>query len=397
MLRTKPSASVRANCRQSDRRGNIIILSAVALVMMVGFTAFTVDIGFMMETRTQMQAAADGAVLAAALEMPNGWGYGKSLTATQVAANANSAATTVGTTYRVGEQAHAYIDSSRDVRFGTRSKSATGAWVETWNASPYNMVEVTVRRDQALAGNVASRADQRIPMFFAPVIGTKSSSIVTHATAVLAPGDGFKITTGSSSTCPLMPLAMDETTWNNLINSGVGSDSYMYNSNGTVTSGADGIKECNLYPEGTGSPGNRGTVDIGSSNNSTADISRQILYGPNASDLNYFSGSLRIPLNGSIVLNGDTGLSAAITDDLTAIIGKPRVIPIFRSVTGPGNNAMYTIVKFVGVRVMYAKLTGSPDDKKVWVQPCPVQHGTITRGTGALQPDSIIAPLQLVH
>ena len=52
----------------------------------------------------------------------------------------------------------------------------------------------------------------------------------------------------------------------------------------SVRSGPDGKYEVNLYPQGTGSPGNRGTVDIGSSNNSTADIARQILYGVTPAD-----------------------------------------------------------------------------------------------------------------
>ncbi|HLQ44366.1 MAG TPA: hypothetical protein VK137_06540, partial [Planctomycetaceae bacterium] len=143
--------------------------------------------------------------------------------------------------------------------------------------------------------------------------------------------------------------------------------------------------------------GNRGTVDIGSSNNSTADLSRQIRNGPNETDLAYFGGTLKIPAGGLLALNGDTGLSAGIKDDLAAIIGQPRAIPIFRSVSGPGNNATYQIVKFVGIRILFVQLTGSPSGKKVTIQPAPVFDGTITRSSGALQPDSIMSSLQLIH
>ncbi len=53
---------------------------------------------------------------------------------------------------------------------------------------------------------------------------------------------------------------------------------------GHVSQGADQIREVNLYPQGCGVPGNRGTVDIGSNNNSTADIARQIVEGVSEAD-----------------------------------------------------------------------------------------------------------------
>ena len=44
-------------------------------------------------------------------------------------------------------------------------------------------------------------------------------------------------------------------------------------------------------------------------------------------------------------------------------------MPLFTSVSGPGNNAMYSITKLVGVRIVYVKLTGSASQKQVIVQP----------------------------
>lgn len=389
--------------RRERRHGGIAAWSAVAMVAVMGFTALAVDVGFMTQTKAQMQAAADASALAAALEMPNGWGTGKVLTAQQVDSAAKSAAQTVATTYRLGEQASAYLEPTRDVRFGQRTKDASGTWIESWGTSPYNIVEVTIHRDQPLSGDVATRGDQELPLFFARVMGNKTAALTAKATATLSPGGGFYIPPGSGLTCPLLPLAMDEQSWNDLINNGVGSDNYKYNpssnGNGTVTNGTDGIKEVSLYPGSNASlpSGNRGTVDIGSSGNSTADLSRQIRYGPNESDLAYFGGKLQIPSSGLLALNGDTGLSAGIKDDLAAIIGQPRAIPVFRSVSGPGNNATYQICKFVGIRILYVKLTGSPSQKQVVIQPAPVFDGTIISTPGAMQPDSIMSSLKLIH
>lgn len=381
-----------------NRHGGIATLAAVCLVALLGFVALAVDVGFMTQTKSQMQAAADGSALAAALEMTNGWGAGKVLTSQQVDSGGRSAAQTVATTYRLGEQAAAYLDTTRDVRFGQRTKNADGAWIETWGTAPYNMVEVSIHRDQPIAGNVATRGDQELPLFFAPAMGNKTAALIARATATMPAGIGFYIKPGSGLTCPLLPITMDEATWDNLINNGVGSDNYSY-SNGAVTSGSDGIKEVNLYPDSNGRlpSGNRGTVDIGPASNSTADLSRQIRNGPNETDLAYFGGKLQMPASGLLALNGDTGLSAAIKDDLASIIGKPCAIPVFRSVSGPGNNATYQICKFVGIRILYVKLTGSPSQKTVVVQPAPVFDGTIIPGTGPLRSDSIMASLKLIH
>ena len=94
-------------------------------------------------------------------------------------------------------------------------------------------------------------------------------------------------------------------------------------------------------------------------------------------------------------MNGDTGISAGVKDELESIKGKPRIVPIFSQVTGPGNNAMYTIIHFAGVRIMEVKLTGKQSGKRVMAQPANV----IARG-GIPSPESgtkvmLIIPLDI--
>jgi hypothetical protein len=211
----------------------------------------------------------------------------------------------------------------------------------------------------------------QVSLFFAKALGHDDASLDAQATAALvstfsgfqAPADGSNLN--------ILPFALDEVTWNGLTT--YGTDSWNYNSDThAVCAGCDGVKEVNLYPQSTGMPGNRGTVDIGGSNNSTADIARQIVHGVSPGDLAYLGGSIQFDDHGILHLNGDTGISAGVKDELASIIGKPRIIPIFRSVVGPGNNADYSIVKFVGVRVLDVKLTGSMSSKRVIIQPCNV-------------------------
>lgn len=71
--------------------------------------------------------------------------------------------------------------------------------------------------------------------------------------------------------------------------------------------------------------------------------------------------SSKLDDNGELFLNGDTGISAGVKNELASIKGEPKLIPLFNQVNGPGNNATYSIVKFVGVRLMQVKLTGKTD------------------------------------
>jgi hypothetical protein len=212
-----------------------------------------------------------------------------------------------------------------------------------------------------------------VPAFFARIWGNEGSPVASRATAVCSSSVvGFEVTSETGN-ADLLPFTVKKDDWDALL-AGVGADSYNYSS-GTVTNGSDGVLELSMYPlsNGTGgggvAPGNFGTVDIGTDDNSTAVLSRQIREGVNAADLAYHGGELRLGPDGTLLLNGDTGVSAAIKDDLESIKGQPRTIMLYTTVTGAGNNAMYTIVGFVGVRVMYVKLTGALASKKVVIQP----------------------------
>jgi hypothetical protein len=228
-----------------------------------------------------------------------------------------------------------------------------------------NAVQVRVRRTSSQNGEV--------PFFLAKILGVDSMATQAQATAMLitsfrgfqAPSDG--------SNLEIMPFALDQQTWNAMLMEGVGQDRFTWDpEEKEVFAGPDGILEINLYPHGTGPPGNRGTVDIGGNSNSTDDIARQIIHGISQQDMEYHGGKLELDSNGEMELNGDTGISAGIKDELTTIIGKKRIVPVFKQVAGPGNNAQYTIVQFAGVRIMEVRLTGADSRKRVMIQPANV-------------------------
>jgi Flp pilus assembly protein TadG len=379
--------------RWTKRRGAMVVLIAAALLMIFAFVAFTVDIGWLMVTKTQLQNTADAAALGSAMNLIQGFGPGATLTQSGVTTTAQNAAVSVSAANKAGDINSVFCNGTRDVQVGQYQWNGT-AWTMNWGVTPYNMSRVTLHRDIPGTGG-----DRPLPLFFAPVLGDTTANVEATATAAMLPGIGFKITPASSTlTAGILPIALDVGTWNNLM-AGIGTDNYTYNpSTGTVTPGPDGILEVDLYPSGSNlmPPGNRGTVDIGTTNNGTSDLVRQILYGLSASDLAPYGGQL-IFTNVPLQLDGNPGLSAALQNSLNQIIGQPRAIPIFSQVSGPGANAVYTIVKFVGVRVLNAKLSGSPSQKHVTIQPAPYTDATVIPGNVTLTNDSILAPVQLIQ
>lgn len=378
----------------SRRRGVIVVLIAIAIVAILAFVVFTVDVGYLTVSQTQLQNAADSAALGSAMNLLQGFGPGATMNLSTTTTTADNAAVTAAGANPAADINSVYCNPTRDVQFGQYSGNGSGGWTMTWGATPYNMAKVTLHRDVSGSG-----ADRPIPLFFAPVLGIQTANATSTATAAMLPGIGFKISPGNSTmTAGILPIALDVGTWNNLM-AGVGTDNFAYNpTTKQVTAGHDGVLEVDLYPSGSNlmPPGNRGTVDIGTTNNGTNNLTRQILYGLSASDLAPYGGQL-IFSTSPLYLAGNPGLSAAIKAPLTAIIGQPRALPIFSAVQNPGANAVYTIVKFVGVRVLDVQLTGSPSQKHVTIQPCPFSDPTVIPGNGALTVDSILAPVQLVQ
>ena len=374
----------RRQSRGEDRRGTVAILTALMLVFLMVMAAFAVDLAYLNLVQHQMQAAADSSALAASDELVDAWGQAATEGDSSLVAARGIAAVTAMSNQMAGKSG-TYIDGDRDLRFGTRLwDDQAGEYVESWGQPPYNLVEVTVRRTEAVG-----RPDDTVPLFFARVLGQQYAGLRTTAVVALLPGSGFQIDESFSGTLPILPIVCDEDTWNehwswSAGQSGSGNsagyladDVHFDEHDQQWKNQSDGVVEINIYPSPHSNlpPGNRGTVDFGASNNSTKDLKRQIEYGLNADDLADFGAEIVPPL----VVEGDPGISAGIKSALAKIIGQKRILPIFSSVSGNGNNAEYTIVKFVSVRIVSVKLQGS--NKYLWVERSSFSHPAVIRST----------------
>jgi Flp pilus assembly protein TadG len=378
--------------RRGQRRGSITVLAAVFSIVMLGMVAFSVDIGYILSVKEELQRTADAAAMAAAWEMASG--MADELPADSAVLAGRAAAASVASSNVVGRVAPQidanYANSaSGDLVFGYLADLGAPDALDTSNSTQFNAARVKIRRDETLNGAA--------PLFFASVFGIRTQSLEAEATAGLVRNvGGFQAASGGEN-IDILPFALDRQTHLSWL-AGNGADAYKYNeSTGAVTTGCDGKVEVNLYPQGTGSPGNRGTVDIGGANNSTNDIARQILYGISPADFAALGKPLVFDEKGELTLNGDTGISAGVKDELAAIKGKPRIIPIFSKVQGPGNNAIYTIVAWQGIRIVDVQLTGPMNKKHVTIQAAPVLAKGVVPTTVAGTSYQVYSPAVLIQ
>jgi Flp pilus assembly protein TadG len=143
-----------------QRRGNVVVLSAFLMILMMALAAFAVDVGYIAEARTQLQKSADASALAAAAKLP-------SLSAATLAATgtATSNKTSITPSLKTSDIVYGFWD--RNTATFTSPKPV---------GRPYNAVRITLRRTAA-NGNP-------LGLFFGRVLGT-------HTTDVTATAIGF--------------------------------------------------------------------------------------------------------------------------------------------------------------------------------------------------------------
>lgn len=426
--------------RSSGRAGKVLVLVALCLTLLFGIVACALDVGWVMLARTQLQAGADSSALGAGTELLPGLGTNAYKSPAQVETAASARAVEYAAKHYAGESPNIHVESARDVRMG-KGKMVNGAWEFDWGESPYNAVQVTTRR--SVAGSTAG--DGPLPLIIAPAIGHNTSSVEALGTAVIMPSKGVRIPPGSGIFSALSPFAFKQSDYEKYkraqahFTGTLGSDPSLINKdiidNATdpptplyffeetqgnqiiytqifddemgvtdperddadnITTTPDGVLEVSIYPTITTAPGNFGTVDIGDEGNSTADLKRQIQYGPNEEDMSYYENNT-IDFSEPFTMNGDTGISSGMEAAIESIIGQCRAVVLYASVVNPGNNAEFTIVDLWGTRIMKVKLSGN--NKILVIQPCNVKDpgGLPDYDDDDGSDDSVFSPLILAQ
>jgi hypothetical protein len=432
-----------------------LVVILLVILVFFGLMALVFDVGYIMSTQTQMQAAVDSAALAGATELLDGVGRFATKTPSQVEAAARTVATQFAGYHPNGNQANSYADPSRDITFGHADFApATGRWTRSWGTdfAPYNMITVTLRRDQEGSAN----ADAPLPLFFARLIGFGTQKMAVDATAVVMPANGFR---GKANS--IIPFAYRDTAWarmqqaqawymvhHYIPTSSSTPEFFLFHSQkrdnqgqlvfdkktglpvyeqdvfdnyaaspvdepaASVTENApDGWLEVNMYPQPfvTLAAGNAGTVDLGDTNNAATALGEQILHGLSAADFAAMEAQGQLT-DGAFILDGasavtveansDTGISGGPIDHaFQQIIGHWRVMELFTDplLGNSGGTVYFPLTQFAGVRIMDVKM--QTPNKYIFVQMAPILDGDAVADldTGVGDNTTVFAPLILIE
>lgn len=160
------------NPQRRDRHGVMFVWFAILLPVLLIFIGFAIDVGLIYLTRTELQAAADSAALAAAQELP---GYNRERQATFTIATAQEAALTYARRNLPVER-HGEILNTSEMEFGQWDYIDKEFVVD---AQPYTAVRLKAHKTQA-NGNPMS-------LLFLAIIQRSSQDLTVQATAVAAP------------------------------------------------------------------------------------------------------------------------------------------------------------------------------------------------------------------
>ncbi len=354
-------------CRPPRRPGNVLVLFAVLLTSLVGMVAFAIDTGYIALTKTNLQRAADAAAHAGALAAPAPPGEPQDVAAVRAEVRKYVALNAPGLTAR-----------DEDVRLCryTPYYDPAGRFSYTYSVDqPANAVEVTLRRDRV--------QNSPLKLFFAPVIGARTASLSARAVAYLRKARSVK------AGAPVLPYvvqydyyyaAMGQTrTGTDGKKIDVADQATVNPATLAVSPGPDGVNEVMLFGDKPNAPGNFGSIDLGSSENSTAELERQVLYGPSEADFANPDFVFKVSPDGSLYVpfsaDGDSGLSATVKTAFESIRGKPRIVPLYDTKSGTGDGAVYHVIGYAGVVLTRVDFTGNP--KKIWVQPAFVASNSV--------------------
>jgi Flp pilus assembly protein TadG len=164
----------------------MMVLIAVSLIVFLVAVVFSIDVGYMFLTRTQLRASTDAAARAA----------GEALSRVQNMAQARQAAKDLAAANPVAG-APLLLDDS-DIVFGNSQSGAGGAWTFTAGGLPTNSIRVNGRR-------TTSSPSGNVPLLFGRLMGVNYFEPTQTATTVRLDRDIVLVVDRSSS----MKLGLD--------------------------------------------------------------------------------------------------------------------------------------------------------------------------------------------
>jgi len=364
-----------------ERRGAIVPLFAILLVPILAMLCFSIDAGWMVLVRTDLQSTADAAALAGAEKLQElyvQYNMPGQLTQSTILATAtgNAAGSPMATAKqfarlnKAGNTNIALLD--QDVHFGFTD--ANGNYTYPCAGFP-NTIEVTVRRDDT--------ANTPLQLFFGGVLGMSTVNLQAKARATIYSGSVSTLQVIPGVDAHILPVALDYKVWDQFYATGLSPDGTIHQNT------TNGNPELQVYPFNTNTPGSFGLIDTGPPQNNVPAFRNWIDDGQTPNDISYLLNNNMLPVSFNSAKNWKVGpgLKSTLTSDFNSQQWQPNLIPIFRAThysngandpyiaaSGTGQGATYAVVGFVGVTISSA--TGSGNSMNISIQPMAVVDPT---------------------
>jgi hypothetical protein len=358
----------------AQQRGNVVVLVAISMTLLIGFAALAIDLGQLYVARAELQRAADAAALAGASAYFSDAGLAQDTTELSYMIDLRAQAAALA---NPTHHAETILDLS-DIVIGAYDFDYPDGDLDTSGSLRFNAVQVTTRRTTDSAGGP-------IALFFGGLIGVEQGNVVATATAVA--DDRFRgLWLNDPDDPPLIPFTISIDLYDDMVANG--DDNYSYD--GAVYETGDGIPEVRLFPwrHFPGDPadpwddvyelddageGNFGILEFtGTGAHATSD---RILSGITAAELQAEIGTSELTFYDdtgnptTYQMSGAPGIQAGTTDALEQRIGDVVGYFVHDQITGSGTNVEYRIVGVRVGRIMSLYLYGNPTKRHLSVQP----------------------------
>lgn len=389
-----------AGPRTRRRRALVVVQTAVMLVVLFGFAAFTIDIGMLFRARAELQSAADSAAMAAA----SAYATDAML---QVRVSDDTAAF-LEVVSSLTDRANVYAGFNDTLGSPTLIETADIAtgWIDVGSATSvidttvlpgeHNAVHVMVRREEGGGTGANGPVEFLFGVILRAPVGETSASAVAVFNDLFS---GYDL--GSEGGAGALPITVHEEVFEDGLTNG--PDAYSYDSDaGQVWAYPDGISEVNLYPYNM-VPGNFGLLNIGSPNQGVPALSDQIENGVSPADMEAEVGTSELSFynddgsSNTYQITGDPGMKSALKAALEERIGNVVAFFLHDAVAGTGSNSEYQIANMRFGRVMMVRLTGSPSQRGLWIQPVSYNGAGVRVGGGAPSSDGLVGRLMLAR
>lgn len=365
----------------SKRRGVVAVVVMLTLTTLLGMAALAIDVGSMINTRADLQNAADAAAMAGVSSMATdlmvmvkqGTGGDGAITQVISLAKARAAATSV---LNASFGARGTITENADIQVGWIDLTSATSTIVTGGApGDWNAVTVTVRRSH-------DGQNGPVTLFFASIFGQATTDITASATAAL----DDRVGTLDPTAGWLWPFSVDQDYHDDQMANG--NDVFSYDEGtGSTSNTSDGIREIHMFPYNS-TPGNFGLLNIGSDSSSSSELAEQIINGVTTSDWEEETGHTELDFtddDGNAVaytVTGNAGLKSSLFSDIEGRIGDVVAYFLHDQASGTGSNTVYRITGVRFGRVMGINVEDS-NRKGLWLQPIVYNNTGINLETAA--------------